>query len=509
MTGTTKLLIFLSLILITATSAWPAYPKFRHVASKGQINVVPAALPEEEHQGCHYCDSVKNVENEMKTFFDSLNPDSTMSDYYNNNASLLFSPLIFSGYRYLPPKQFKNPPLSVQQLLAAASDFKQSEDVTDENMDEVNLSDSIPDVAQVMETESETDQFKVIPEWLSVAVGATRQREDIRYRYMMSNPDRIYCAYRDLPKSPGFTPLPEQAEIENDLFSIFSPLRPEAVKIDDANPERVNWLHYFNIGLQFSQAYVSTNWYQGGNNYLALLFNFDWNVDLNTVYHPNLLFQSALSYKLGVNSNPKEAYHRYSFSQDNFQYNLKMGLKAFNHWFYSFNMQFKTSLFNAYPEDSYVRSAGFLSPGSLNLGLGMTYTLENEKKTFKLSASISPISYNLKTCLIDEIDHTQYGITPGSRTGSEIGSNAEANMTWKIADNILWTSRLFLFSDYKYFLADWENTLSFTINKFLSTQLYLHPRFDSSSDFNASKWHYWMLKEILSFGLSYTFSTKP
>ena len=78
------------------------------------------------------------------------------------------------------------------------------------------------------------------------------------------------------------------------------------------------WLHNVGPSLQFSQAYVSKNWYQGGNNHLALLFNFYWNVNLNPVYHPNLLFQSSLSYKLGLNSTPQDEVHSYSISEDVF-----------------------------------------------------------------------------------------------------------------------------------------------------------------------------------------------
>ena len=139
----------------------------------------------------------------------------------------------------------------------------------------------------------------------------------------------------------------------------------------------------------------------------------------------------------------------------------------------------------------------------------MTYNTEALQKRLKLSVSISPISYNLKTCLNDRIDPAQFNIEPGRHTRSEIGSNTEVNLNWDITPNISWKSRLFLFSDYHYFQADWENTFTFNINRFLSTQFYLHPRFDSSADFSATKWHYWQLKEILSFGLSYTFSTKP
>lgn len=342
-----------------------------------------------------------------------------------------------------------------------------------------------------------------IPDWFKKSLRFQNQIHDASYKMMLRNPATV--AYADWN-------LPEQPRIPSEDFSFRAFLKkmnlpevsPEDAIIPEVEIKKRHWIHYFNVALQASQAYVSPNWYQGGNSYISGLFNFTWNVDLNTVYHPNLLFQSSLQYKLAVNSNPKGSLHKYNTSQDLFQYNLKTGLKAFNHWFYSLNLLFNTQLFNSYPDDSMQRSATLLSPGTLNIGLGMTYTLE--KKRLNLSASISPLAYNLKTCLASDIDHEQFNIRQNRKTTSEIGSSAEINLTWNFTDNISWKSRLFLFTDYSYFLGDWENTFNFQINRFLSTQIYLHPRFDTSSEIYG-KWKHWMFREVLSFGISYTFAT--
>lgn len=346
------------------------------------------------------------------------------------------------------------------------------------------------------------------PEWLQVADRRANMSEDLKYIYMIGHPE-------DIEYLGWLLPVPPKLKDDTMSFSEFvlSQFLPPVDSSEAVLPEneikKVHWLHTVGGGLQFSQAYISRNWYQGGNDYLALLFNFNWDVALNTVYHPNLMFTSSLAYKLAINSNQKESLHRYSISQDLFQYNLKAGVKAFNKWFYSYTLQFKTELFNSYPSDSPNLTAAFLSPADLNMGLGMTYNTEGFEGRLKFSASIAPISYNLKACASNRIDVTQFNIAPGRHTRSEIGSNAELNLNWDITSNINWKSRMFIFSDYHYFQADWENTFTFNINRFLSTQLYVHPRYDSSSTFGGSKWHYWQLKEILSFGLSYTFSTKP
>ena len=53
--------------------------------------------------------------------------------------------------------------------------------------------------------------------------------------------------------------------------------------------------------------------------------------------------------------------------------------------------------------------------------------------------------------------------------------------------------------------GDWENTFDFVINKYLSTRLYAHLRYDNSVD-KHKDWKYWQFNEVLSFGFNYTFS---
>lgn len=346
------------------------------------------------------------------------------------------------------------------------------------------------------------------PTWLRDALTQSRISQDYMYETMVYHPNTIEYTYWELPVPPR---LPED---DISLATYIKNLNlPEISTNDAVLPEFVHkkkqWLHIFNTGLQFSQAYVSKNWYQGGNSYLSLLFNFLWDVQLNTTYHPNEIFQSTLSYKLGVNSVDQPDVNRdYSFSEDLFQYNIKYGFKAFTKWFYTITGQFKTQFFNNYKTNTYVKTASFLSPADLNIGLGMTYNMENAKKTFSISASVAPLSYNLKVCIDEDIDHAQFNIKPGRKVHHEYGSSGEMTMIWKPTSSISMRTRLFAFTDYSYFQGNIETTWDFAINKFLSTQIYANLRYDSSSDFDASGWHHWMLKEILSFGLSYSFSTK-
>ena len=143
-----------------------------------------------------------------------------------------------------------------------------------------------------------------------------------------------------------------------------------------------------------------------------------------------------------------------------------------------------------------------------NIGLGMTYNYKNKPRRLNLDVSIAPLSYNLKVSTSHRIPVKNFGIKEGHRSVSEVGSNAEVKVSWDIMWNINYTSRFFVFTDYDYLQGDWQNTVNFSINRYLSTQIFVHLRYDSSTPKDDRKsWGRWQLKEILSFGLQYQFKT--
>ncbi len=378
-------------------------------------------------------------------------------------------------------------------------------DAAEVDLTETNLID-IPSYEPPFDDENPIGP--ALPGWLHDAIQLRNIQDDFMYGLMVVQPRYIEYAEWGLPERPT---LPE--EDRSFLGYLKSLNLPQAdIREADVAPVgeigRINWLHTLNFGLQLSQAYISPNWYQGGNDYLAFFGNFLWDVQLNQVFHPNQLLQSTLSYKVAITSTAQDTHHKYSVSQELFQYNFKYGYKAAHNWFYSFTTQFKTQFLHAYAANSDKRLAAFLSPGQLNVGLGMTYNL-SKPNIFSFTASIAPLSYNLKTCIDDMVDHAQLGMQPGQRVLNEYGSNTEVNFEWQMRDNISYKTRLFLFTDYRNFNSDWENTFNFQFNKYFSTQLYLYFRYDTSTDASISRtWKKWMLKEILSVGISYTFATK-
>lgn len=333
---------------------------------------------------------------------------------------------------------------------------------------------------------------------------------NLRSSYFYNNPAGNFYIESLLPEPPkeyhaSVDPSSAKIVIEENFIDVSEVKEaPKSVDI-----KATHWLRRFSASLQFSQAYNSPNWYQGGNNNLNGIGHVLYEVKLNPAYHPNLLFENTFQYKLAVNNAPDDSIHAYSISEDLLQLNSKFGLKAAERWYYSVTALFKTQLLNNYKANTRDLTAAFMSPGELNIGLGMSYSYENPKKTVNFDLSIAPLSYNLKTCLKDDkIDVTSFGIKEGHKSVSQYGSNVEAKLLWKMAYNITYSSRLYVFSDYTYVQGDWENTFSFDINRYLSTQFYVHLRYDSQTKaIDDSRWHKWQLREVLSFGLSYKFST--
>ncbi len=289
-------------------------------------------------------------------------------------------------------------------------------------------------------------------------------------------------------------------EIKTDITA--PTIEAEAVK-------KKHWIKAFASSLQFSQAYVSPNWYQGGNNNINALLDIKYNVKLNQKFHPKWLFETTFQYKLGINSAPDDSLRNYNVSTDILQINSLLGYKAANRWYYSLTGQFKTQLVNAYKSNSRQLRAAFMSPAELTLGLGMTYNYVSPDKAMTLDVSIDPISYNLMICTNDELDATSYGIKAGHHFKSGYGSGYTAKMAWRITPTINLNSRLTGFTDYDRFYSDWENTLVFQLTRFMTTQLYVHMRYDTDTPQtpDETKWKKFQIKEILSIGFTYNFAT--
>ena len=199
------------------------------------------------------------------------------------------------------------------------------------------------------------------PLWLRDALDATRRRRRTVASYIFANPYEVKyntAFFSEMPKiyEAHFDPSTARVVISEVSDSVISAAEQE---ITPPVIQRRYWLHDFDGLVQFTQAYNSPNWYQGGNSNMSMLVNAIYKLNLNTKFHPDLLFENTLQCKLVLTSAPNDRFRDYSINEDLLQLNSKFGVRAFNRWFYTLSLQAKTQMLNNYVTDTQNLQASF------------------------------------------------------------------------------------------------------------------------------------------------------
>ena len=343
--------------------------------------------------------------------------------------------------------------------------------------------------------------LSVDDKWLQDEIQAEKTRNLAQNYVIVNYPKLIHYNTDNLPE------VPKQYVIENDPAKHILSIKEKPLIIkNDVGKEKIKlkrWIINFQSSIQFSQVYVSENWYQGGTSNVNLLSDQQFSIKYNDPKEQRILFENLVQWRLNINSAPEDTLHSVKISEDLFQINSKFGLKAYNKWHYTATMNFKTQFFTSYAANSNNKVAAFLSPAELNLGLGMSYQYKNDKKRFETSISLSPLSYNLQFIVNDDMDAASFGIKSG-KSMSQYGSSFEGRIKWEFYHNMVWSCRLFYFTNYDHVQGDMENTFDFILNRFFSTRLFVHLRYDDARALNKDFGHF-QLKELLSFGFNYKF----
>jgi len=184
----------------------------------------------------------------------------------------------------------------------------------------------------------------------------------------------------------------------------------------------------------------------------------------------------------------------------------KYGYEIAPKWYLSALMDFRTQFAKGYTysKDSLNRDVRTLSsasfaPAYLLLSLGIDY-----RPVDYFSVFISPITERLVFVTNDSLSAVgSYGVDAGKKTRNEVGAFVSAKFNHGIAKNIVYTSRLDLFSNYKsdpqnvdlYF----TNVLAMKVNKYISANIALDLLYDD----NAIK--KLQVRQLLGVGLSAKF----
>ncbi|MCR5242350.1 MAG: DUF3078 domain-containing protein [Prevotella sp.] len=253
--------------------------------------------------------------------------------------------------------------------------------------------------------------------------------------------------------------------------------------------------------LQFLQNYISSNWHKGGESNYSMLGSLTLEANYNN--KQKVKWDNKLEMKLGFQTSKSDTVHKFKTNNDLLRLTSKLGLQAHKKWYYTLQVLAYTQFARGLKSNDEFTYSDFFSPFDLNISLGMDYTVETKNKRLKGTVNLSPISYNFR--YVSRLGlSTRYGLDEDHHAKHDLGSSLTADLEWALAEQITWKTRLYGFTSYKRALVEWENTLELKVSKFITTNIYVYPRFDDSGA-RDSDMGYWQFMEFCSLGFSYKF----
>ena len=366
------------------------------------------------------------------------------------------------------------------------------------------------DVAARQINPASTPQRRTLPSTPSV-LKETQERLNMMDQALMSTyvetPWLIRYEAKDVPLPTVTTPENNTMEVKPKVNFTEKVNQPDPIATipgedndwDIAVRKPNFWTFKANPSLQWTQNYVSDNWYKGGesnNSFLAQVV-----IDLNFDNKKKFIFTNKLEMKLGFQTSKGDEQHKLRTNADLIRMTNKIGHQATKHWYYALTLQSWTQFYPSYKKNDPKVYSDFMSPFESLLTIGMDYKLS--KKKFNINASLSPLAGHLT--YVDRKDlAASRGWGPGKHSHFDIGSNITVTYNWNMFKNVSWSGRIYYYTNYDNTKIEWENTFNLTINKFLKTKLFLYPRFDDRVARLEGK-SYFQFYELLSFGFDYTF----
>ena len=261
------------------------------------------------------------------------------------------------------------------------------------------------------------------------------------------------------------------------------------------------WTFSGDGNLQLLQNYVSENWYNSGESNYSMIGSLTLEANYNN--KSKLKFENKLEMKLGFQTSRDDTIHTFKTNNDLLRYTGKLGVQATKQWYYSLQVIASTQFAKGLKSNDEKVYSDFMSPFNLSVGIGMEYSVATKNKKLSGSVNISALAFNF--VYVDRKNiASSYGVVGDHHTTEDFGSQLTVDLTWTIADQIKWKTRLYGYTTYERVLIEWENTITLTVSKYISTNIFLYPRFDDDGTYD-DKFGYWQFKEYCSLGLTYSF----
>lgn len=338
---------------------------------------------------------------------------------------------------------------------------------------------------------------------------SSRDMDRIMMNIYLNHPNLVAKSERSLNRI-GAVHKEMDAPIKNKVQLV---TKADALPIEEDDEEHFNlpmeivvkkpnfWKYSGDYYLQMLQNYVSSNWYKGGESNYSMVASVTMQANYNNKQKVKL--DNKLEMKLGFQTSRGDTLHSFKTSEDLIRYTGKLGLQASKKWYYSLQLIAYTQFMRGYKSNDKKVYSDILSPLNINLSVGMDYNVVWFNKKLTGNIHLAPLAYNFKYVGRKELA-TRYGLDEGKHTLNDFGSECTVDLTWAFTNTIKWKTRLYGYTTYKRAEVEWENTISFQFNKYITSNLFIYPRFDDGAKKDESH-GYWQLKEYMSIGFAYSF----
>ncbi|WP_295121532.1 DUF3078 domain-containing protein [uncultured Chitinophaga sp.] len=246
------------------------------------------------------------------------------------------------------------------------------------------------------------------------------------------------------------------------------------IKRNDKDTTKLYWKKGGTFNLNVNQGSL-TNWAAGGDKFslsagatLSVFANYAkgkhaWD---NTL---DLAYGYVKTTSLGMRK-----------SDDRIDLTTKYGYDVGKNWYLSGLVNVRTQFANGYLYNDTARElvSRFFSPAYVLFSPGLDYKPNKEFSLF-----LSPVTSRLVIVASDSLSAMgAYGVDTGKHVKSEFGAYLSANWNKEIGKNVVYKTRLDLFSNYRHNPGNidvfWTNVLSLKVNKYLSATVSLDMIYD-------------------------------
>ena len=262
---------------------------------------------------------------------------------------------------------------------------------------------------------------------------------------------------------------------------VFDKFKPDhnLIKIQKKYEIVTPWDYGGNGTFGLTQTYLN-NWKQGGESAFSFLMVLKGYANYS---YKKLRWENSGEIRNGwirqggkINQTQK--------NDDKLELTSRMGINAFDHWFYSAEIDFQTQFFDGYNyPDTKTPISSYLSPAKTLIKLGLDY-----KPNKNFSLFLSP--FTSKTVFVRDtahIDQTKYGISKTSQTLWEPGLNADIRYKIDFTPQISYETKYKMFINYqrpfKKLDITWENLIVAQLTNRISLNFMLSMLYDDNVTF--------------------------